>query len=97
MRFFITTIIIILWVIILAPAYGQQSDEKSLETILENVDAIQAMEIANQWKWSQKRIKSYVTARNVVFKFPDGKVRKIPLPNDKFLVAVAPYINRTHK
>jgi len=32
-----------------------------------------------------------------VFKSSDDKViKKIPLPEDKMLVAVAPYINRTH-
>lgn len=97
MKFIITPFILILWVISMVPAYAQQEGRKSLETILENVDAIQAMGIANQWKWTQKDVKSYVTAREVVFKLPDGNVKKVPLPSDKFLVAVAPYIKRTHK
>jgi hypothetical protein len=97
MRLIITSLIIMIWVIVLVPAYAQQSGGESFETILKNVDAIQAMEIANQWKWSQKKIKSYVTARDVVFKLPDGKVKKVPLQDDQFLVAVAPYIKRTHK
>lgn len=97
MKFIITPLILMLWVISLVPAYAQQGDGNSLETILKNVDAIQAMEIANQWKWTQKKVKSYVTAREVVFKLPDGKVKKVPLPGDQFLVAVAPYIKRTHK
>jgi len=96
MKFSITPFILLLWVSSLIPAYAQQGDEKSVDTILKNADAIQAMAIANQWKWSKKEIKSYVTSREVVFKFPEGKVRKVPLPNDKFLVAVAPYIKRTH-
>ena len=87
----------ILIFLLLIPAYAQQADGKSFETILKNADAIQAMAVANQWKWSKKEIKSYLTPRQVVFKFPDGEVNKIPLPNDKFLVAVAPYIKRTHK
>ena len=97
MRFFITSLVSILWVIMQVPADAQQSGGRPFETVLKNVDAFQAMEIANQWKWSQKRIKSHVTARDIVFKFPDGKIKKIPLPDDKFLVAVAPYIKRTHK
>jgi hypothetical protein len=67
------------------------------EAVLKDVDAMQAMAIANEWKWTQKRIKSYVTTREVVFEFSDGKSKKIPLPEEKMLVAVAPYINRTHK
>ena len=97
MRLIITSLISMICVNVLIPAYAQQSGGESFETILKNVDAIQAMEIANQWKWSQKRIKSYVTTRDVVFKLPDGKVKKVPLPDDQFLVAVAPYIKRTHK
>lgn len=74
-------------------ACGPQGDEKALE----NVDAVQAMAIANDWNWTKKEIKSYVTTREVVFEFPKGKEKRISLPKDKMLVAVAPYINRTHK
>lgn len=73
------------------------TDPNSPETILQNVDAVQAMAIANGWKWSNKEIKSFVTARDVVFEFSKGKVKRVPLPEDKMLVAVAPYINQTHK
>lgn len=69
----------------------------SNEAILRNVDAIQAMEIANRWKWSKEKIKSYVTSRQVIFEFPNESVKKILLPKDKMLVAVAPYINKTHQ
>ena len=64
---------------------------------LENVDAMEAVAIANEWKWSRKDVKSSVTAREVVFEFPDKTVKRIPLPQEKMLVAVAPYIRRTHK
>jgi hypothetical protein len=67
------------------------------EAVLEDVDAMQAMEIANEWKWTQRKIKSYVTTREVVFEFSDGRTKKIPLPEEKMLVAVAPYISRTHR
>jgi hypothetical protein len=73
------------------------TDQSSPEAILKNVDAVQAMAIANEWNWSKKEIKSYVTARDVVFEFSKSKVKRIPLPEDKMLVAVAPYINQTHK
>ena len=77
------------------PAHGQE-DFRSAEKALDNVDAIQAVAMANEWKWSKRDIRSYVDSREVVFKFPNGKVKRIPLPKDKMLVAVAPYINQTH-
>ena len=79
------------------PAYSLEGDGKQAEAKLNNIDAIQAMAIANQWKWSKKNIKSYVTPLEVVFKFSNGKIKRIPLPEEKMLVAVAPYVNRTHK
>ena len=74
-----------------------QLDKNSPKAILKNVDAVQAMAIANEWKWFKKEIKSHVTTRDVVFELSANRVKKIPLPEDKMLVAVAPYINRTHK
>jgi hypothetical protein len=74
---------------------GLVADEN--EAALKNVDAIRAMEIANGWRWTQKEIKSYVTTREVVFEFSNRRSKKIPLPEEKMLVAVAPYINTTHQ
>ena len=82
---------------LLLAASGCQPDKNSPEAILKNVDAFQAMAIANEWKWTQKEIKSYVTSREVVFQLSKNKIIKIPLPEEKMLVAVAPYINQTHK
>lgn len=82
---------------LLFAASGCQPDKNSPEAILKNVDAIQAMAIANEWSWSKKEIKSYVTTREVVFELSKSKVIKIPLPEEKMLVAVAPYINQTHE
>ena len=74
------------------------SNENPDEARLKNIDAVQAMAIANEWNWSKKEITSFVTPREVVFKSADDKViKKIPLPEDKMLVAVAPYINSTHR
>ena len=81
----------------LVPACTLQDKEKSAEAQLENINAIKALAIANQWKWSKKEIKSFVTPREMVFKFPNKKVKKIALPEEKMVVAVAPFINRTHK
>jgi len=96
MKSIIVSLILFLGIIWLLPACSSQSGEKSDKAKLNNVDAVQAMAIANEWNWSKKEITSFVTPREVVFKFPDDKVIKIPLPEDKMLIAVAPYINSTH-
>ncbi len=77
-------------------AYGCQPGKNSPEAVLKNVDAARAMVIANEWKWSKDKIKSYVNAREIVFELPKSKIIRISLPEEKMLVAVAPYINRTH-
>jgi hypothetical protein len=96
MKPIVVSLILFLGIIWLLPACSGQSDEKSGKAKLNNVDAVQAMAIANEWNWSRKEITSWVTPREVVFKFPDEKIKKIPLPKDKMLVAVAPYIKSTH-
>jgi hypothetical protein len=95
MKSIVLSLILFLGIIWLFPACSN-SDEKSVEARLDNVDAVQAIAIANEWNWSKKEITSYATPREVVFKLADHTVKKIPLPEDKMMVAVAPYINRTH-
>ena len=95
MKYLSVSFILLLGLGSLFTACGLLADEN--EAALENVDAMKAMEIANQWKWSKKEIKSHVTTREVVFEFPKGRVKKIPLPEEKMLVAVAPYVNQTHR
>ncbi|UCD32403.1 MAG: hypothetical protein JSV38_00405 [Desulfobacterales bacterium] len=93
MKYSILSLILLFGTSLLFSACGSHGDEK----LLNNVDAVQAIAIANDWNWSKKEIKSFVTTREVVFEFSKGKEKRIPLPKDKMLVAVAPYINRTHK
>jgi hypothetical protein len=64
--------------------------------ILAKTDARQALALANEWKWSQPAVKSFITPREIVFQFPDGAEKKVPLPQDKMMVAVAPYLQQTH-
>jgi hypothetical protein len=73
-----------------------QEDFRSAEKALDHMDGVQAVAIADEWRWSRSDVKSYVDPRQVVFKFPNGNVKRIPLPDDKMLVAIAPYINQTH-
>ena len=93
MKSIVLSFILLLGISSLFSACSPQGDEK----LLNNVDAVQAMAIANDWNWSKKEIKSFVTSREVVFEFSKGKEKRIPLPKDKMLVAVAPYINQTHE
>ncbi len=97
MKYLLLSFILLLGISLILPTSALQDDEKSAEATLNNVDAIQAMAIANQWKWFKKEIKSYVTPREVVFKFSNGKIKRILLPEEKMVVAVAPYIKRTHR
>jgi hypothetical protein len=72
-------------------------DEVFLQQRLKNVNAMEAVAIANELKWESGSIKSYVTANEVVFNFSNGQLTKIPLPKERMLVAVAPYMDQTHQ
>lgn len=76
---------------------GCRPDPNSPEGMLENVDAKEALAIANEWKWDRKDIRSYVNARVVGFELPGDKTKNIPLPDDSMVIAVAPYIKYTHQ
>ncbi len=97
MRSILLSFILLLGISALNPADANAMDERATETALNNVDAVQAVAIANQLKWTNRKVKTYVNAHEVVFKFSNGRVKKIPLPDEKMLVAVAPYISRTHQ
>ncbi|MBW6487199.1 MAG: hypothetical protein K0B01_13725 [Syntrophobacterales bacterium] len=96
MKYFLISFTLFLGIFSAFPAPAPANDGKSAEALLADVDAVGALTIANEWKWSQKEIKSYVNSREAVFQFSDGKVKKIPLPADKMVVALAPYIHKTH-
>ncbi len=96
----------VFWTGSFSTVYALQSNEESLEAALDGIDAVQAMALANEWRWSPMKIISVVTTREIIFTFPSKKVkynlnkgneRRIPLPDDKMVVAVAPYIKQTHK
>ena len=75
---------------------GYQAAGRADEAALENVDAMEAVKIANDWKWTKKDIKTSIDSREVIFEFPDGRAKRIPLPKNKMYIAIAPYINKTH-
>ncbi|MFC1877713.1 hypothetical protein ACFL2E_10660 [Thermodesulfobacteriota bacterium] len=82
---------------IILPSSDFWGNEISTEGQLTGIGAFQAMEIANKWKWSNDEIGSSVNPQEVIFTFPNGRIKNIPLPKDQMIVAVAPYINSTHK
>jgi hypothetical protein len=77
--------------------FACRPDPRSPEGMLQNMDAKEALAMANDWKWTRKDIKSHVDTRVVAFELPGDKTIKIPLPDDSMVVAVAPYIKYTHQ
>lgn len=71
--------------------------ESALINQLEGLNAHQALALANQWHWEKQPVRTHVTSKEVVFQFESGKVINIALPKDEMMVAVAPFINTTHK
>ena len=81
--------------LMLTPAFSMS--ESALMSQLEGLNAHQALALANQWYWEKQPVKTHITSEEVVFQFESGRVKKIPLPADEMMVAVAPFINETHK
>ena len=96
MKFSVLCLIVILEAAFAFQVHAFQDGNQSAGIDLETVDAVDAIAIAYAWKWSRTDVTTSVTAREVLFKFSDGTQKKIPLPKDKMLVAVAPYIRKTH-
>lgn len=86
----------VLWIGSVSTAYAQWREKESPEATLEGLDAVHAIEVANRWMWSKKEIRSRVTPRAVIFKFSNKKEIRIPLPEDKMYIAIAPYVKNTH-
>lgn len=55
----------------------------------------QTLAKANQWR-NVGGLQSYVTSKAIVFKFPDGQEKTVTLPKQQMVVAIAPYVNKTH-
>ena len=72
-------------------------NESALIERLDGLNAYQALALANQWHWEKQPVRTHITSKEIVFQFESGWVKKIPLPHNEMMVAVAPFINRTHK
>jgi hypothetical protein len=77
------------------PAFAM--DESALINQLDGLNAHQALTLANQWYWEKQPVRTHITSKEVVFQFESGKVKKIALPDNEMMVAVAPFIDKTHK
>jgi hypothetical protein len=56
----------------------------------------EAMALANAWGRAGAAVQSFVTPRAIEFKFDGDRKASVSLPKDQMVVAIAPYINRTH-
>jgi hypothetical protein len=85
---------VIAWAAMLTLVYS--ANEPALETQLQGLNARQALALANQWHWERQPVRTHITSQAVVFEFENGVTKRISLPKDQMMVAVAPYISRTH-
>ena len=88
--------LLILTIPLLGPlASAQQSRSTPDPALLSGVNPQQALRLANTWR-AHGGLQSYVTPEAVHFIFPDGQKKAVALPKGQMVVAIAPYINRTH-
>ena len=78
------------------PTSVNKSNDGQLKEKLTGIDGEKAVAIANKWQRDKIDVVTFVTSDNVNFKFKDGQVISIPLPDDTMMVSIAPYINKTH-
>jgi hypothetical protein len=64
--------------------------------ILKGLDARAALTIANVMRSKNTNVEAVVTPQEVVFTFPSGETVNIALPEDRIMIAIAPYISKTH-
>ena len=60
------------------------------------LDARAALEVADSWGPTTKGVTTFIDQTKVSFSFDNGDKVEIPLPEKEMVVAIAPYINRTH-
>ncbi len=88
--------------ILLASKNVHWADGQSTGTIepasylLEGLDAKEALALANRWQEGKSDVESFVTTEHIQFNFTDGDRVTINLPEDRLVVAIAPYKEKTH-
>jgi len=73
-----------------------QTVDRPLAEMVRGLGAEEALALANEWGTDMKGVESFVTTTEVSFRFEDGKEIDILLPEDRMVVAVAPYVDETH-
>ena len=63
---------------------------------LRDLDSIEALAVANAWGRGEKGVTSFVDQQKISFKFSGGESVTVPLPADKMVVAIAPFVENTH-
>jgi hypothetical protein len=90
------SVMVVIGILFMISCQAIAYDKGLLRQMLKNASAMEAVTVANELKWESTDVKSYVTTHEVVFNFSNGQLTKIRLPEDRMLVAVAPYMNQTH-
>jgi hypothetical protein len=80
----------------LQPMSSSSSKSSISPTVLDNLDAREALNLANKWKTTNPEITSFVEPDKLIVQFPNKSTTEIPLPEDSMMIALAPYINKTH-
>ncbi len=66
--------------------------------MLEGLAPEAVMDLVNEWGMDNEtnKVRIWVTSKEFHFEFPDGTKPVIPLPSDRMVVSLAPYIMKTH-
>lgn len=100
--FVITFVLVILLTLITCSEKSSKTTPETTKklsvspTMLDGFTAEEALVLANKWKTSNPEVSSYITPENIVFEFPDKMNVEIPLPGDSMMIAIAPYVDKTH-
>lgn len=97
MNKFIIIILLVSSLIFISCGSSTEPDYTQNYNSLTNIDAKQAIALANEWHYSAPKIKSHITPTEVIVEFPDGKIVKKTLADSLMYIAVAPYVNTTHE
>ena len=71
-------------------------DDLPTASMVQNLDSRGALALANSWGTSEKGVTSFVDTKKISFEFANGEKTSVALPDAKMVVAIAPYINKTH-
>ncbi len=81
-----------------AVAWAQDSQPAPSPEALSRLSPEAAMATANSWGMQAEanKVTSYVTSREIRFEFPGGRKTAVALPQNRMVVAIAPYMAKTH-